>query len=64
MEVVRLYPGLAGVFENRLLLADALGRAELRGEAMAEYGTIATMVGLTAEQAVVVKGRMEKFRQQ
>ena len=64
MEVFRLYPALAGVFENRLLLADALGRAELRGEALAEYGAITTMVGLTAEQAVVVKGRMEELRQQ
>lgn len=62
MEVFRLYPALAAIPGNRLLLADALEKAQLHGEALTEYGSIAQMEGLTAAQRSTVHARMEALR--
>jgi hypothetical protein len=62
MEVFRLYPGLSQKFENRLLVAEALDKARLRGEALNEYGLLLTLEGLTANQQSFVKARMAELR--
>jgi hypothetical protein len=62
MEVFRMFPGLAGRFENRVLLAEALERSQLRGEALAEYGSISSMPGLSPGQLETVRSRMAALR--
>jgi hypothetical protein len=62
MEVFRLYPVLGQKFENRLLVAEALEKARLRGEALTEYGLLLTLEGLTADQQNLVKARMGELR--
>lgn len=62
MEVFRLYPAIASVAGNRLQFADALEKAQLRGEAVAEYVAIAAMPGLTAAQQGHVQSRLAALR--
>lgn len=62
MEIFRLYPPLAKNFDNRLMVADALEKANLRGEALSEYGIAASMPGLTADQQSVVHMRMSRLK--
>ena len=62
MEVFRLYPPLSQKFDNRLMVADALEKANLRGEALSEYGIIASMPGITSEQQTVVHARMSQLK--
>ncbi len=62
MEVFRRYPSLGTDFRNRLLVAEALEKADLRGEAISEYGTLAQMEGLTTDQQTLVKGRIQSLR--
>jgi len=62
MEVFREFPPLAGEFHNRLLVAEALEKANLRGEALSEYGTIASLAALTPEQSSLVHERMAALR--
>ncbi len=62
VEVFRLYPDLRTSFEDRLMVAQALERARLRGEALLEYGAIAGLEGLSEEQQALVRNRMEALR--
>ncbi len=62
MEVFRLFPALGQRFENRLLVAEALEKARLRGEALNEYGLLLTLEGLTADQQNLVKARMAELK--
>lgn len=62
MEVFRRYPSLGTGFRNRLLIAEALEKANLHGEAISEYGTLARMEGLTGDQQNLVKGRIQSLR--
>jgi len=62
MEVFRMYPGISSAVSNRLLFAEALEKAQLRGEAVAEYGSIAGMPGLTAAQQSHVQVRLAALR--
>jgi hypothetical protein len=62
LEIFRLFPAVAAVVSNRLLIGEALEKAGLHGEALAEYGAIAQLEGLTAEQKGVVRSRMEALR--
>lgn len=62
MEVFRLYPPLGEQFENRLMVAEALERAELKGEALGEYGGILRLVGLTAPQEQSVRSKIVQLR--
>lgn len=62
MEVFRLYPALGQIFENRLLVAEALEKARLRGEALNEYGQLLTLEALTEDQQNLVKIRMAELR--
>jgi hypothetical protein len=62
MEVFRHYPSMAESVLNRLMVAEALVESDLRGEALAEYGAIARMEGLSEEERVMVKERMDAIR--
>jgi hypothetical protein len=62
MEVFRFHPSLAGRFENRLLVAEALERTRLRGEAINEYGAMLKMQSLTVQQRDLVQARMEDLK--
>jgi hypothetical protein len=62
MDVLRRYPSLGDKFENLLLVAQALEKANLRGEALSEYVTISQSDKITAEQREVVAGRIAQLR--
>lgn len=62
MEVFRLFPDLNTSFEDRWMVAQALERAQLRGEALLEYGAIAGLEGLSEEQRALVRNRMQALR--
>ncbi len=64
LEVFRLFPSLGERFGDRLLVAEALERAQLRGEALSEYGALLGLPVLTQEQKSLVRERMEKLRKQ
>jgi hypothetical protein len=62
MEIFRLYPDVGTRFENRLMVADALEKANLHGEAMSEYGALSQMPGLQPAQSALLKSRMNQPR--
>ena len=62
MEVFRLFPRLAERFGNRLLVAEALERVHLKGEALDEYGAILKLPGLTAAEESLIHARMDQLR--
>lgn len=64
MGVLRRYPSLGDKFENRLLVAQALEKANLRGEALSEYVSISQSDKLSAEQKEVVATRIAQLRKQ
>lgn len=62
MEIFRLYPSVGERFENRLMVADALEKTNLHGEALNEYGSLAEMQGLTPEQQSIVRERIARLK--
>ncbi len=62
MEVFRLFPSLAGGFDHRLLLAEAMEKANLKGEAIAEYGAMTRLEGLTPAQQASLQNRIAALR--
>jgi hypothetical protein len=62
METIRMYPALGTIFDHRLLLAQAMERSNLKGEALAEYGSMSRMDGLSPAQLQMVQGRMDALR--
>lgn len=62
MEIFRLYPALGRDFSNRLLVAEALERANLRGESLNEYGAMLGLENLTPEQEALVRARMNALK--
>jgi len=62
IDVLRRYPDLAMDFENRILLADALDKASLHGEAMNEYVALSQSFHLTPTQASYVQQKVEALR--
>ena len=64
MDVMRRYPPLSENFENRLLVAQALEKANLRGEALSEYVTLSRSDKLTAEQRETLTSRITQLRKQ
>jgi hypothetical protein len=62
MELFRLYPPLGSVFDNRLMMADALAQANLRSEALAEYSGLAKAEGLTPQQRSTVNERIAQLK--
>lgn len=64
MEVFRHYPALATRFQNRMMVAEALEKASLRGEAMNEYAAISKLDGITPGQQSLIHDRIEALRRQ
>jgi hypothetical protein len=62
MEVFRQYPALGASVRDRMMVADALARTGLTGEALAEYGTVAKMEGLTGAERAEISARMKSLR--
>ena len=62
MQVFRLFPSLASIFDHRLLLADAMEKANLKGEAIAEYGAMTRLEGLTSAQQALLQNRIATLR--
>jgi len=63
LEVFRLYPSLAASFDNRLMVAEAMERANLRGEALNEYAAMTELADLTSPQKTLLQARIAKLRQ-
>ncbi len=55
MELYRLYPETAKNYNDRMMVAQSLERANLRGEALAEFNTILGLEGLTQSQQDAVR---------
>jgi len=64
MEVLRRYPALGSVFENRLLVAQALEKANLSGEALNEYVALSGVQTLDARQQETVRARISSLKKQ
>jgi hypothetical protein len=62
MDVLRRYPSLAEEVENRMLLAEALEKADLRGEAISEYSSVLRMESAGRETKEKVRKRIEEIR--
>jgi hypothetical protein len=56
--------GIAYTLVTRLLLARAMERANLKGEALAEYGVLSRMEGLTSVQQQQVQTRIDALREE
>jgi len=63
MGIFRLYPKLGMVFDNRLMMADALAKANLRSEALDEYTDLSRMDNLSQQQSAVLHARIESLNQ-
>jgi hypothetical protein len=64
MEVFRLYPPLGKQFSSRMMVAEALEKANLRGEAVNEYAAIAKLDVITPSQQALLHARIEALRKQ
>ncbi len=62
LELFRRYPSLQTPFENRWMAAQALERADLRGEALEEYGAILSAGKLSANEEAMVRTRIESLQ--
>lgn len=62
IELCRLYPAVGAKFENHLLAAQALEKANLRGEALSEYTSLMQMEGISSAQQALVKERVAALR--
>ena len=62
MDVLRRYPALGDNFENRLLVAEALEKAKLHGEALHEYVVLSQSDRLTDTEKTFVKNRIGELR--
>jgi hypothetical protein len=64
IELFRLYPSVGVKVENHIMAADALEKANLRGEALSEYAGILQMKGVSQTQESMVNERIAKLRKQ
>jgi len=62
LEVFRRFPALGADFRQRMMVAEALERTSLKGEALSEYGTISAFPDLTPAQHARVKNKIEALR--
>lgn len=63
MDVLRRYPSLAK-FENRLLVAQALEKSNLKGEALNEYVLLSKLDNLGKEQKELVQAKIAQLKRQ
>jgi hypothetical protein len=62
LEVMRRFPSLAVDYRNRLLVAEALEKADLRSEALNEYLELSGHDWLNPEQQNAVKAKIQALR--
>lgn len=62
MYVFRLYPALGESFENRLLVAEALDKSNLDGEALSEYVALAISENTSPAQKDLVQERITELK--
>jgi hypothetical protein len=62
MQVFRLYPSLGESFENRLLVAEALEKSNLHGEALNEYVALAISENTSSAQKAVVQEKITRVK--
>ncbi len=64
MELFRLYPTVGTKFENHIMVAEALEKASLRGEALSEYAALLQTAGISTAQQAMVKERITALKRQ
>lgn len=64
IDIIRRYPPLGERFENRLVVAEALEKANLHGEALQEYISLSAAENLTQGQQEMVRSRIAQLRKQ
>lgn len=62
LEVFRRYPVLGTNFDNRMMVAEALEKANLRGEALNEYYGISKLENLSPEQKSLAQARTDRLK--
>ncbi len=64
MDVLRRYPSLAEEFEHRFMIAQALEKANLRGEALNEYVSLSSSENLKSGQRTLLQTKISQLRKQ
>ena len=64
MEILRQYPSLSSLYKNRLLVAEALEKANLKSEALNEYTTISSLPDIQKDQREFVQSRIARLKKQ
>ena len=64
MEVLRRYPSLNGKFENRLLIAQALEKSNLKSEALNAYVSLSLAESVTKEQKDFLETKIAQLKRQ
>ncbi len=64
MEVFRRFPSLGANLDNRLMVAEALENARLRGEALNEYLAISKAANISVEQQTKTRLKIEQLRKE
>ncbi len=63
MELYRLYPETAKHYADRIIVAQSLERANLRGEALSEYNAILALKDLSQSQQASVRQEMKLLQE-
>ncbi len=64
MEILRQYPSLGSLYKNRLLIAEALEKANLKSEALNEYVAISSLPDIQKDQKEFVQSRIANLKKQ
>lgn len=64
LEILRQYPSLSSLYKNRLLVAEALEKANLKSEAMNEYVAISSLPDIQKDQKEFVQSRIARLKKQ
>jgi hypothetical protein len=62
LDVMRRYPTLGGKFENRLLVAQALEKSNLKSEALNAYVNLSLALDITKEQREALQSKIALLR--
>ena len=64
MDILRRYPSLNEKFEHRFMIAQALEKANLRGEALSEYVSLSSTENLDSQQKETLRLKVSSLRKQ
>ncbi len=62
LEILRQYPPLAAQYKNRILVAEALEKANLKSEAMNEYVVISSLPNIRKEEKEFVQSKIAQLK--